>query len=76
MPGAAIGVLRDGVETFAYYGIANARTGAPVTRASRFGVGSLTKSMVATVVARFAEDGRLSLDDPLAAHVPELRGAI
>jgi CubicO group peptidase (beta-lactamase class C family) len=46
-----------------------------VTAASRFSVGSLTKSMVATVVARLAEDGRLSLDDPVAAYVPELRGA-
>jgi len=35
VPGAAIGVLRDGVETFAWYGIANARTGAPVTAESR-----------------------------------------
>lgn len=76
MPGAAVGVLHDGVETIAWYGIANARTGAPVTAASRFGVGSLTKSMVATVVARLATDGRLSLDDPLVEHVPELRGAI
>jgi CubicO group peptidase (beta-lactamase class C family) len=75
VPGAAIGVLRDGVEMFAWYGIANRRTGAPVTAQSRFGVGSLTKSMVATVVARLAEDGRLSLDDPVVAHVPELRGA-
>ena len=40
-----------------------------------FSVGSLTKSMVATVIARLAEAGRLSLDDPVAAHVPELRGS-
>jgi CubicO group peptidase (beta-lactamase class C family) len=76
VPGAAIGVLRNAVETFACYGIANTSTGAPVTVESRFGVGSLTKSMVATVVALLAEDGRLSLDDPIAAHVPELRGAL
>jgi CubicO group peptidase (beta-lactamase class C family) len=75
VPGAAIGVLRDRLEIFACYGIANTRTGAPVTAASRFSVGSLTKSMVATVVARLAEAGRLSLDDPVAAYVPELRGA-
>jgi CubicO group peptidase (beta-lactamase class C family) len=75
VPGAAIGVFRDGVETFAWYGIASTRTGAPVTAESRFGVGSLTKSMVATVVARLAEHGRLSLDDPVLAYVPELRGA-
>jgi CubicO group peptidase (beta-lactamase class C family) len=29
--------------------------------------------MVATVIADLAEAGRLSLDDPVAAHVPELR---
>jgi CubicO group peptidase (beta-lactamase class C family) len=75
VPGAAIGVLRDGVQMVAWYGVANTRTGAPVTATSRFGVGSLTKSMVATVVARLAEDGRLSLDDPVVAYVRELRGA-
>jgi CubicO group peptidase (beta-lactamase class C family) len=31
--------------------------------------------MVATGVARLAEDGRLSLDDPVVARVPEVRGA-
>jgi CubicO group peptidase (beta-lactamase class C family) len=76
VPGAAIGVLRDGVETFACYGVADASRGAPVTAKSRFAVGSLTKSMVATVVARLAEEGRLSLDDSIAAYVPELGGAI
>jgi len=34
----------------------------------------LTKSMVATVIAGLAEAGRLSMDDPVAARVPELRG--
>jgi CubicO group peptidase (beta-lactamase class C family) len=31
--------------------------------------------MVATVIAGLAEMGRLTLDDPVGAHVPELRGA-
>jgi CubicO group peptidase (beta-lactamase class C family) len=31
--------------------------------------------MVATVVAGRAEAGRLSLDDPVSAHVPELRAS-
>ena len=75
VPGAAVGIRRDGVEMFACYGVANTKTGAPVTAESRFGVGSMTKSMVATVVARLAQDGRLSLDDPIAAYVPELREA-
>lgn len=74
VPGAAVGVLTGDKATVACHGVADVRTGAPVTAASRFGVGSLTKSMCATVVVRLAGDGRLSLDDPIAAHVPELRG--
>jgi CubicO group peptidase (beta-lactamase class C family) len=74
VPGAAIGTLREGAVTTAQYGVADVSTGAPVTPETRFSAGSLTKSMVATVVARLAEAGRLALDEPVAAHVPELRG--
>jgi CubicO group peptidase (beta-lactamase class C family) len=75
VPGAAIGVLREGAVTTAYYGVADVTTGEPVTPETRFSVGSLTKSMVATMIARLAEAARLSLDDPVAVHVPELRGS-
>jgi CubicO group peptidase (beta-lactamase class C family) len=74
VPGAALGVLLEGATTTAYYGVADVTTGEAVTPETRFSVGSLTKSMVATVVARLAEAARLSLDDPAAARVPELRG--
>lgn len=72
VPGAGIGILRDGAITTACYGTADVRTGEPVTPGTRFSAGSLTKSMVATVVAGLAAAGRLSLDDPVAGHVPEL----
>ena len=75
MPGAAIGILRDGAATTAYYGVTDVRTGELVTPETLFSVGSVTKSMVATVIALLAEAGRLSLDDPATAHVPELRGS-
>jgi CubicO group peptidase (beta-lactamase class C family) len=72
VPGAAVGVLQDGAVTIACCGVADVTTGDPVTPETRFSVGSLTKSMVATVVARLAEAGLLSLDDPPVAHLPEL----
>lgn len=75
VPGASIGVLRDGVATIACHGVADVTTGEPVTPETRFSAGSLTKSMVATVIAGLAEAGRLSLDDPVAGHVPELRAS-
>ena len=75
MPGATVGILRHGVVTTAYYGVADVTTSEPVTPDTVFSVGSLTKSMVATVVARLADRGRLSLDDRVATHVPELRAS-
>jgi CubicO group peptidase (beta-lactamase class C family) len=74
VPGAAIGILRGGVITTACFGTANIRTGEAVTDNTRFSIGSLTKTMVATVIAVLAAGGRLSLDDPVSVHVPELRG--
>jgi CubicO group peptidase (beta-lactamase class C family) len=73
VPGAALGILREGMATTVYYGMADFRAGEPVTPETVFSVGSLTKSMVATVIVRLTEAGRISLDDPVAAHVPELR---
>jgi CubicO group peptidase (beta-lactamase class C family) len=73
VPGAAIGFLRDGAATTACYGTADVTTGEPVTCGTLFSAGSLTKSMVASVIAGMAAAGRLSIDDPVAAHVPELR---
>jgi CubicO group peptidase (beta-lactamase class C family) len=75
VPGAALGILREGVVTTAYDGVTDVTTGELVTPDTAFAVGSLTKTMVATVIQRLAEAGRLSLDDPVAAHVPELRGS-
>jgi len=59
----------------AYYGVTDAGTGEPVTSETLFSVGSLTKSMVATVIAYLDDARRLSFDDPVTAHVPELRNS-
>ena len=75
LPGAAVGILRDGAATTASSGVADVATGEPVTPETRFATGSLTKPMVATVIARLAAEGRLSLDDPALAYLPELRGS-
>jgi CubicO group peptidase (beta-lactamase class C family) len=75
VPGAAIGILRDGRSTCAHHGTADATTGEPIGPESRFSAGSLTKSMVATVIARLAGESRLSFDDSVANHVPELHDA-
>jgi CubicO group peptidase (beta-lactamase class C family) len=73
VPGAALGILRGGSVETAYYGVADLKTRELVSPATRFAIGSLTKSMVATAIARLVEARVLSLDDSVAAHVPELR---
>ena len=72
VPGAVLGLLRDGDHELASHGVSDVRTGAAATTATPFAVGSLTKSMVATVIARLAAEGRMSLEDPVAAYVPEV----
>jgi CubicO group peptidase (beta-lactamase class C family) len=74
VPGASIAVLRNGTVTLACTGLADVCTGVPVTPQTRFSAGSLTKPMVATVIARLAGAGQLSLDDSVATHVPVLAG--
>src|SRR5262245_3201498 len=75
VPGATLGVLDDGSVTIASHGVADISTGKPVQAGTRFAVGSLTKTMVATVIADLAMHGRMSLEDAVTAHVPEVRGA-
>ena len=75
VPGAVLGVLAGGAEEIAATGVADVSTGEPVTPETRFAPGSLVKTMVATAIVRLAAEGALSLEDPLARHVPELRAA-
>lgn len=45
----------------------------PITEDTPFQVVSVTKSMIATVIARMVAKGHLSLDDVISERVPELR---
>ena len=47
----------------------------PVTRDTRFLVGSMTKWITAVTVLRLADMGTLDLDAPIARHLPELPAA-
>lgn len=73
VPGAAVGVLREGVTTIACCGVADRASGRPVAPDTPFQLGSLTKSMVAMHLAELAAAGRLSFDDHVTDHVPEMR---
>jgi CubicO group peptidase (beta-lactamase class C family) len=51
-----------------------AHGGAPLARDARFELGSVTKALVGSLLAKMAAQGRLGLDDPVGRWVPELNG--
>ena len=53
-------------------GSANLVDETPMTPEGAFRIGSITKMFTATVVIQLAEDGVLTLDDPLAMWLPEV----
>lgn len=71
--GCAVGVTRDGLTVLERaYGMADLEHGVPNTPATIFEGGSLSKQFTAAAVALLVLDGRLSLDDDVRVHVPEL----
>jgi len=72
-PGCALGVIQNG--RFVYkkgYGSANLDWGIPITPSTRFYMASVSKQFVAAAIALLAQDGRLSLEDDIRTHLPEL----
>ena len=75
VPGMAWGVVRDGALVHAA-GDGTLRDGEarlPDER-SVFRIASMTKSFTAATILQLRDEGRLRLDDPVAAHVPALEG--
>lgn len=72
-PGAAVALALDGDVVWTYArGLADVAAARPVRASSRFRVGSVTKTVTALALARLRDEGRLSFDDPLARHLPEV----
>ena len=68
VPGLSVAVLRNGqdVPISAAFGTASLENPTPVTTASRFKIGSVTKVFTATLIHRLIEEGRLSYDTPIS----------
>jgi CubicO group peptidase (beta-lactamase class C family) len=73
VPGVAIGLLRDGEEFTAGFGVTNVDHPLAVDGDTLFQIGSITKTFTATAAMRLVEEGRLSLDAPVRTYLPELR---
>jgi D-alanyl-D-alanine carboxypeptidase len=69
-PGAAAWVQDEDESLQAASGVADISTGRPMEAWLCFRAGSLTKSLVATVVLQLVAEGRLSLADTLERWLP------
>ena len=72
-PGASIAVLKDGAVVYARgYGSAQLEYDIPITPSTVFHVASVSKEFTAFAVAMLAAQGKLSWDDDVRKHIPEV----
>jgi CubicO group peptidase (beta-lactamase class C family) len=72
-PGAVFGVIVDGELVWVKAaGVREKTNDAAVTPETVFRIASMTKSFTAMAILKLRDDGKLSLDDPVAKYVPEL----
>ena len=72
-PGCTVGAIREGRLVFRKgYGMANLDYAVPNSPAMVYYVGSVSKQFTAAAIALLAQEGRISLDDPVRRYIPEL----
>ena len=72
-PGCDLSIMKDGQVVYARgYGMADLEHDVKISPASVFHVASVSKQFTAAAVLMLADEGRLSLDDEVRKHVPQL----
>ncbi|MBK8070535.1 MAG: serine hydrolase [Ramlibacter sp.] len=73
-PGASVAVVRDGRVIYSRgYGQAQLEYAVPNTPATTFHAASVSKQFTAFAIQLLVQEGKLSLDDEVRKHVPELQ---
>jgi D-alanyl-D-alanine carboxypeptidase len=71
LPGAAAAMVIPGAGTWSGgSGVADRRTGRRVTAGTTFAIASITKAFMGALALKLAQEGRVSLDEPLSGTVP------
>ncbi len=71
IPGLSVGVVYDQEVIWSKgYGVEDLESQDPVTPATLFRLGSVTKLFTATAILQLRDQGKLRLDDPVAQHLP------
>jgi CubicO group peptidase (beta-lactamase class C family) len=71
-PGGAVLVARKGQVLFKKgYGVEDINTRKPITAKTLFNTGSISKTFVSYGILRLEQEGKLSLNDPIAKYFPD-----
>lgn len=72
VPGVGVAVIANGELVWSEgFGFADLEQRVPVTRETRFGIGSITKAMTMSLYGRLMEKGLLDLDAPVENYLAE-----
>ena len=72
-PGAAVVVVQNGEVVFqGGYGLANLESRTPITPQTVFDAASVAKQFTGLAIAMLIEEGKLSLDDDIRKHLPDV----
>jgi beta-lactamase class C len=74
VPGLAVAVTVDGQTFFFNYGVASRETNKPVSEATIFELGSVSKTFTVTLASYAQALGKLSLADRPSQYIPQLQG--
>lgn len=71
--GASASIYHEGRQIAAAAGLANNVSGVEMTRDTVAHIGSITKIFNTSLLMQLVDEGRVSLDDPVTRHLPELK---
>ena len=72
-PGVAVGLLDEGEEHVAGFGVTSIENPLEVTPETLFQIGSITKTFTGTAAMTLVERGELDLEVPVRTYLPELK---
>lgn len=73
VPGVAVGILHQGEEATAGFGVTNVDHPLPVTDETLFQIGSITKTFTGTALMRLVEMEKVDLDTAVRTYVPDFK---
>jgi CubicO group peptidase (beta-lactamase class C family) len=73
VPGVSVAVVLGDEQWSAGYGVTSVDHPLPVTGSTLFQIGSISKTMIATLLMQLVETGRLDLDAPVRTYLPTLK---